>query len=131
MSTPARGRVVRGIFVTPPFGRSPPVTLEVAETDESRARGLMGRGHLALHHGMLFAFPAPGMHRFWMKNTYIPLDIAWLDSNGVVLDVHTMQPHDETWHQPLVPALYAVEMQAGALSSYGVGLGSRLTLQTR
>lgn len=91
----------------------------------------MGRGQLAAHHGMLFAFPELGLHRFWMKNTFIPLDIAWLDANGTVLDVHTMQPHDETWHQPLVPSMYAVEMRAGTFAAYGVGQGSKLLLQTR
>lgn len=122
-------RVVRGIFLTP-GGRSPQLTLEVAEDDETRTRGLMGRAQLAAHHGMLFAFPEPGLHRFWMKNTFLPLDIAWLDNEGAVLDVHRMQPRDESWHQPKVPASYAVEMRAGTFAAYGVGPGSRLTLQT-
>lgn len=119
-------QTVRAYFVSPSGRRSPTMTLEVADTDERRARGLMGRAQLAQHHGMLFPFPELSQHGFWMKNTYIPLDIAWLDSQGHIVDTAQLQPHDETLRRPFIPAKFAVELRAGALSSYGAGPGDKL-----
>jgi uncharacterized protein len=119
-------RTVRAYFLTPTGRRSPTMTLEVADTPEKQARGLMNRIQLPPHHGMLFAFPEVERRGFWMKNTYIPLDIAWLDESGLVLDIHQMQPHDETMHRPMSPAKFAVELRAGTLASYGARLGDRL-----
>lgn len=123
MST--RNPVIRAVFQMG-VGRSPVMTLEVAQTDAELARGLMNRVQLPAHHGMLFAYKEPGRHSFWMKNTYIPLDIAWLDGEGYVLERHSMLPHDETKHQPLSPAKFAIELRAGTLNSYGVRIGDRL-----
>ena len=102
------------------------MTLEVAETDEQLARGLMHRVQLPPHHGMLFVYPEPAQYGFWMKNTYIPLDIGWLDESGVLVERAVMAPNDETMHRPMAPAKYAVELRAGTLTSYGVMLGDRL-----
>lgn len=106
--------------------RSPLLTLELARTPVELARGLMHRGHLAAHSGMLFVYPEPGLPGFWMKNTYIPLDIAWLDNAAHVVDRARMEPHDEQMHRPMVPARYAVELPAGSLDRYGVKIGDRL-----
>jgi uncharacterized membrane protein (UPF0127 family) len=102
------------------------MTLEVAETPEQLAQGLMNRVQLPPHHGMLFVFSEPAQRGFWMKNTYIPLDIVWLDAQGHVFDQRTMQPHDETMHRPIAPAKFAVELKAGALHSYGTRFNDRL-----
>lgn len=117
--------VIRAYFQTGAV-RSPVMTLEVAQTDAELARGLMNRVQMPPHYGMLFVYKEPKQHSFWMKNTYIPLDIAWLNDEGHVLEQHVMQPHDETQHKPLQPAKFAIELRAGTLNSYGVRLGDRL-----
>lgn len=119
-------RTVRAYFSTSTGRRSPTMTLEVADTDERRAHGLMNRVQLPAHHGMLFPFPEPSQHGFWMKNTYLPLDIAWLDEQGVIIDAARMMPHDETMHRPFAPAKFAVELRMGTLAAYGTTLGDRL-----
>lgn len=61
--------------------------LRVADSDEERAQGLMNVESLPMNEAMLFVFPESGRHGFWMKNTLIPLDIIWIDSNGIVVDI--------------------------------------------
>lgn len=123
----AKPKVIRAYFQLE-RGRSPTFTLEVADTPELQAKGLMNRVQLPLHHGMLFAFKEPNRHGFWMKNTYIPLDIAWLDAQGYVQEVHQMQPGDEAMHRPMDLAKFAVEFRAGTLAAYGVRFNDRLTV---
>jgi len=67
-------------------------SLEVVRTPEEQAQGLMFRESLPARHGMLFPFAPPGVHRFWMKNTMIPLDMVWLDADGKVLFVSADTP---------------------------------------
>ena len=119
-------RVIRARFDTAQGRKSPVLTLEVVSEPADLAKGLMNRVQMPPHHGMLFVFPEPSQHGFWMKNTYIHLDIAWLDEQGFIINVAHMTPHDETMHRPLVPAKFAVELHAGALARYGVTIGDRL-----
>ena len=127
MSTSER-RVVRAYFQSPFGVKSPVMTLEVASTPDELARGLMNRVQLPPHHGMLFIFSEPTRHGFWMKNTYIPLDIVWLDTQGFVFEHHVMQPHDESMHRPVGPAKFAVELRAGTITSYGTRFNDRLVI---
>jgi len=68
------------------------LVLELAVTDEEKAQGLMFRDVLPADNGMLFVFPADGIHPFWMKNTFIPLDMVWLSAAGAVVQVRADVP---------------------------------------
>ncbi len=104
--------------------------LEIAITPEERARGLMGREHIPDDYAMLFVFPTESPRSFWMKGTLIPLDILFLDSDGVVVDVQTMTPQPGAADSELIvyrsaaPARYALEMNAGLAEALGVEPGA-------
>ena len=97
---------------------------EVVTTVEQRATGLMNRFSLKPDHGMLFVFGRPAQQGFWMKNTYIPLSIAFLDADGRILNIEDMRPQSEETHWSKGPALYAVEMKKGWFAERGIGPGA-------
>lgn len=99
------------------------LTVEVAATPESRATGLMNRFSLQTDHGMLFVFEAPQPLAFWMKNTYVPLSIAFVDRNGRIVNIEDMRPQDESTHWSRAPALYAIEMRQGWFAARGIAAG--------
>ena len=103
-------------------------TIEVADTDPKRERGLMFRESMADDHGMIFLFDVADKYPFWMKNTDIPLDIVYLDDKCKVVDFHTMKPHDETPTPPDSPALYAIELNAGMVKKLNLAKGDLITL---
>ena len=74
--------------------------VEVAATPRARQRGLMGRTHLAADRGMLFVFEQPGRHCFWMRDTPLPLSIAFIDAAGRIASLADMAPRSETPHCP-------------------------------
>lgn len=100
---------------------------EVAATPEQRAQGLMQRFSLKPDHGMLFEFERAEIQTFWMKNTYIPLSIAFIAADGRILNIEDMQPHSEDWHRSKGPALYALEMRKGWFTAKGIGAGSKVS----
>ncbi len=106
-------------------------TLEVAETPESRARGLSERPDLDQDRGMLFLFDRAGVYPFWMKDTLIPLDIIWLQ-DGEIKDIVTLQAPTSTLftpiHMPLALANAALELNAGEAEKLGLKVGQRLEL---
>lgn len=105
------------------------VTLEVVADRESVRRGLMFRDSLAPNSGMLFAFPGEGSYPFWMKNTRIPLAIAFLDRSGRVVGLDEMEPFDTvTLHLPSEPFIYAVEMDSGWFCAHGLKVGDTIQL---
>ena len=93
--------------------RDQKLTVEVAATPETRATGLMNRFSLRTDHGMLFVFEAPQPLAFYMKNTYIPLSIAFVDARGRITNIEDMRPQDESTHWSKGVALYAIEMRQG------------------
>ena len=102
------------------------LTAEVASTPEQRATGLMNRFSLKPDSGMLFIFERPEPLGFWMKNTYIPLSIAFIDPDGRILNIDDMAPQTEMTHWSRGPGLYALEMRKGWYAEHGVKAGDRV-----
>jgi uncharacterized membrane protein (UPF0127 family) len=102
------------------------IRAEVAADYSTRGRGLMHRKSLAPNAGMLFIFDEPSIHCMWMKNTYIPLSVAFLDEKGEIINIADMQPHSEQSHCAARPALYALEMERGWFAQRGIKPGVRL-----
>jgi len=102
------------------------VTAEVAATDKTRQIGLMHRFSLPPDHGMLFVHDAPRMLSFWMRNTYVPLSIAFIDAKGRIVNIEDMAPHDERLTWSAGPALYALEMRKGWFAQKGIGPGAEV-----
>ena len=102
------------------------IRAEVAADFATRGRGLMHRKSLAPNAGMLFIFDEPAIHCMWMKNTYIPLSVAFLDDKGEIINIADMQPHSEQSHCATRPALYALEMDRGWFAGRGIKPGSRV-----
>ncbi len=103
-------------------------TLEVADTEPKRDRGLMYRESMPADHGMIFVFDTADKYGFWMKNTDIPLDIVYLNETGKVVDIRSMRPHDETPTVPESPALFAIELNAGTAKSLALAKGDQIDL---
>jgi len=102
------------------------VRAELADRVDTRMTGLMHRTALAQNAGMLFVFDEAAIHCMWMKNTLIPLSVAFVDEAGAVINVADMQPHSEQSHCAARPARYALEMSRGWFAERGIGPGSRL-----
>lgn len=102
------------------------IRAEVAADYETRGRGLMYRKTLAPNSGMLFVFDAPALQCMWMKNTDLPLSVAFLDAQGAVINIEDMQPHTEDSHCAKRPALYALEMEQGWFARRGIKAGMKL-----
>lgn len=102
------------------------IKAEVADTDEKRQIGLMLRKEMAQHEGMLFVFDEPAIHCFWMKNTLVPLSIAFLADDGSVVTIADMAPQTTDSHCPAKPVRYALEMNRGWFAKRGIKTGARL-----
>lgn len=105
---------------------APRLALEVARSDAERATGLMNRDALPADSGMVFVFPQLSNARFWMKDTRIPLSIAFVAEDGTILDIQDMQPESLEPHGPATPYLYAIEANQGWFASHGVAPGQRV-----
>ncbi len=103
--------------------------VEVADTAALRERGLMFRKTLGDDRGMLFVFPHERILNFWMKNTPIPLSIAYISSGGVINEILDMDPLDTSVTYPSSrPARYALEVNRGWFGHKGITPGSRVIL---
>ncbi len=102
------------------------IRAEVAADYATRGRGLMHRKSLAPNAGMLFIFDGAAIHCMWMKNTYIPLSVAFLDAEGTIINIADMQPHNEQSHCATRPAVYALEMTQGWFAQRGIKAGAKL-----
>ena len=104
--------------------------LQLALTQSEWSRGLMYRNTLAEDHGMLFLFKEPGRRSFWMRNTKIPLDLAYFDVHGKLLEIHSLYPYDEnTVYSHSEEILIAIEMSQGWFSSKNIQPGAKLDLE--
>lgn len=104
-----------------------PISVEIANTADLRERGLMDRDALPADEGMLFMYPEERNRSFWMKRTRIPLDIAFADSNGIIVRIAQMQPYTTEKTPSLVPAQYALEMNEGWFGANGVVVGDAIS----
>lgn len=103
------------------------ITAEIASTPQSRMIGLMMRERLAPNHGMVFVFEDKSQHCFWMRNTLIPLSIAFIDDDGTVVSIADMSPKSEASTCPQRPVRYALEMDQGWFAKRGVTAGQKIS----
>ena len=102
------------------------IRAEVAHTFETRAQGLMHRRSLGPNEGMLFVFPRAEVQCMWMKNTMVPLSVAFMDEKGKIVSISDMQPQTETPHCAAAPAKFALEMSRGWFSARGIKAGASI-----
>lgn len=100
------------------------LTVELATTPKARVCGLSKRVKLPVNHGMLFIYPTIGQRTFWMKDTHIPLSIAFVDDSGRIQSMQDMTPRQTVErYQSLQPVRYALEVNQGWFADYGIGVG--------
>ncbi len=102
------------------------VKAEIAENDADRTKGLMFRTFLKPDDGMLFVFDQTDIHCFWMRNTKIPLSIAFIDEAGIIVNIDEMRPETLNPHCPARPVPYALEMNSGWYVSKGIKPGMKI-----
>lgn len=102
--------------------------VEIADSDEEQRRGLMFREELPAKQGMLFVFDREAPRSFWMRNTSIPLSIAYIDAEGRIVSIHDMEPFSEEPVPSRGPAQYALEVNQGEFARNGVGPGDTVQL---
>lgn len=98
-------------------------SVEIADDEDERARGLMFRENMAPDHGMLFVYPSEQPVSFWMKNTILPLDLVFIDDQGKVVGVEQGTPHSEAPISPGAPARFVLELNAGTAAKAGIDAG--------
>jgi uncharacterized membrane protein (UPF0127 family) len=102
------------------------ISVEVAATPSTRETGLMNRFSIPPDEGMVFVFPQPQPLAFWMRNTYAPLSIAFIDADGRILNIEDMAPRSDDTHDSKGIALYALEMRQGWFRRHGIEAGARV-----
>lgn len=102
------------------------IQAEVARTPEQRATGLMFRRDMGPNEGMLFVFERAGTQCFWMRNTFLPLTIAFLADDGRIVNLDDMKPQTETSHCSSEPVRHVLEMNQGWFARRGLKPGDRL-----
>jgi uncharacterized membrane protein (UPF0127 family) len=106
---------------------SHPLSVELALKEDQRERGLMFRKELGRDEGMVFVFDEPAYQSMWMKNTLIPLSVAFLDGDGRILNILDMQPQTLDTHTSAGPARYAIETNLGWFERNKVKAGDKVT----
>lgn len=102
------------------------IRAEVANTDASRQSGLMFRQELPGNDGMLFVFEQPDVQCFWMRNTLLPLSIAFIADDGTIVNIDDMAPQTEDPHCAKKPVRYALEMAQGWFDRHGITAGRKI-----
>jgi uncharacterized protein len=131
------GAKINGQWATPRgevvFPDSTRVSVEIADTEERRQRGLMFRERLAPSEGMIFLFEEPGYYPFWMKNTLIPLDMIWVGKDQRIVWIAHSVPPCKADPCPSIDhkgtALYVVEVVSGFAREHGLKVGDKLTFK--
>nr|WP_255469193.1 DUF192 domain-containing protein [Achromobacter sp. UMC46] len=102
------------------------IRAEVANTDATRRDGLMFRKELPGNDGMLFVFEQPDVQCFWMRNTLLPLSIAFIADDGTIVNIDDMAPQTEDPHCAKKPVRYALEMAQGWFAEHGITAGRKI-----
>lgn len=123
LGTAARAEMPR-MELTAGFHR---IEAEVAANQDDRMQGLMQRSRLGAGQGMLFVFTMQQRHCMWMKNTLLPLSVAFLDEEGRIINIRDMQPQTEDNHCADAPARYALEMNQGWFATRGIKPGMKIS----
>ena len=122
----AGAQVNKGLPVVELAIKSAKLKAEVVADNTTRSVGLMNRFSLAPDHGMLFVFAQSEPLAFWMKNTFVPLSIAYIDATGVIVNIVDMKPHDESTYPSAGPAMFALEMKQGWFKERGIVAGDKV-----
>ncbi len=104
------------------------VLAEVARTSDERGQGLSNRDYLAPGAGMIFVFDDEEVRSFWMQDTYIPLDIAYLDANARIIDIQQMEPESTRMHTSSGPAMFALEVRQGWFAEMEIEVGAQVEI---
>jgi len=127
--TPASAAGKCFIYLESENGKKIMLNVEIADTTARREKGLMFRKSLNESEGMLFIFDSEQNLNFWMKNTYIPLDIAYIDKNGLINEIYHMKPLDVSLtYNSIKPAMYALEVNLDWFSLHKIKTGSKIEL---
>ena len=102
------------------------IRAQVAATPDQRQRGLMFRREMPAHEGMLFIFDSPTRQCFWMRNTLLPLSIAFLRDDGSIVNIDEMAPQTEASHCSLEPVRFVLEMNSGWFAKRGLKPGAKI-----
>jgi len=126
----ASGSELRTVTIDSSRGGEVEVRVEIADDLPEQTRGLMERTALAEDRGMLFVYSDEEVRSFWMKNTLIPLSIAYMDSEGRIVDIQDMKPLDDDPpnYVSAKPARYALEVNRGFFEEHGVEVGDTADL---
>ena len=122
----ASAQVNKGLPVVELSIKSSKLKAEVVADNMTRSVGLMNRFSLAPDHGMLFVFAQSEPLAFWMKNTFVPLSIAYVDSKGLIVSILDMKPQDESQYPSGAPAMFAIEMKQGWFKERGIAVGDKV-----
>lgn len=103
------------------------IRAEVALAPAERSKGLMFRPALGFNQGMVFLFDEPAVQCMWMRNTLIPLSVAFIADDGRVVNIEDMAPQTEDNHCAAKPARYALEMSRGWFAKHGIVAGAKIS----
>ena len=102
--------------------------LEIASNSQDRKKGLMFRKELSEDFGMIFVWDSKKIQCMWMRNTFVPLSVAYIDNTGEVIDIYDMTPLSKTSVCSKKPSLYALEVNQGWFKKKGINVGDILTI---
>ena len=102
------------------------IDAELAADQPTRMQGLMNRRNMPANQGMLFVFPFADRHCMWMRNTFLPLSVAFLDEQGRIINIEDMAPQTENNHCAAAAARFALEMNRGWFAAKGIKPGQRI-----
>ena len=102
------------------------ITVEIADTQEAQEKGLMWRESMAEDHGMLFVYERDAKKSFWMKNTTIPLSIAYIAADGTIREIYDMEPLSTRIVDSRYSVRYALEVNQGAFERHGIKAGDKV-----